>query len=814
MSSKCVLRVLPVLLSLAITIASAGEAAAATTWLVPGNGSNTCTIVSPNCNTIAQAVTASSSGDTISIGAGTFSVPSAIALTKSLTIVGAGIGTTFVQPTSTAFSVRTSNITFSDFTVRNGATGIAFQSAASDNTQITRVSFDGQTSRGIDISLGAAFPVTNVAITDCAFATSNIGLRMSSTSQVTGLAITGTSFTGNAYGIYQANDGNTSKLANLAIGTCTFTNNTNYAIYAEEMVDSTIANSTFTGGATAISLLKFYSSNATPMSNIDISGNQFSGFKGNAMDIEMYGLGLGTPGLTIEGNTITKDVGIETVPAAVYVRLHPTQTNGQVDFIDNTITATGAFGAGTAVYGVQLAGNGPVSFTGNVIDGGNVGGSGTTPPSSGIFIQSKSGSTIMPATTVITASCNRIQDFHNGVSVFDSVAGAYGGLSVGASVTLTDNAILGNDSGVDTGAAAPTIDAENNYWGCPAGPTDPACDDVVGNVDANPFRTVIAPCVPCLQDFECNDGVICNGAETCDLGTNQCVAGTFAASGTACDDGSFCTLDDQCDGNGACSMSTPVDCDDVNPCTDDSCDSQAGGFLCQHVNNGSCIGPNCGNMVVDAGESCDPPNLATGPNGQPICRLDCTSCGDGVVQANDSETCDDGNTVSGCRPDKPQKPLDDCLNNCAKPICADPARIKFSSHDVPDLFTFHGRLISDVPVDFVNNHFVIELRDTAGRVVQRFSLLSGSIEVQNATSVRYKNRSARDSGGVYQVKAKAGDGYYVLTLKAYGDLSTAVADMTTHVYVGGDEWVVRGLWTAQSAKGWKLSNKATFLPVP
>ena len=31
--------------------------AAATTWLVPGNGSNTCTTGSPNCNTIGQAVT-------------------------------------------------------------------------------------------------------------------------------------------------------------------------------------------------------------------------------------------------------------------------------------------------------------------------------------------------------------------------------------------------------------------------------------------------------------------------------------------------------------------------------------------------------------------------------------------------------------------------------------------------------------------------------------------------------------------------------------------------------------------------------------
>ena len=53
----------------------------------------------------------------------------------------------------------------------------------------------------------------------------------------------------------------------------------------------------------------------------------------------------------------------------------------------------------------------------------------------------------------------------------------------------------------------------------------------------------------------------------------------------------------------------------------------------------------------------------------------------------------------------------------------------------------------------------------------------------------------------------------MVSLKAYGDLSNAVADMSTHAYVGSDEWVVRGLWTKQGTKGWKLSNKEAFLPV-
>lgn len=53
----------------------------------------------------------------------------------------------------------------------------------------------------------------------------------------------------------------------------------------------------------------------------------------------------------------------------------------------------------------------------------------------------------------------------------------------------------------------------------------------------------------------------------------------------------------------------------------------------------------CGDGVIDAGETCDPPNFALGPNGQIICRSDCTACGDGIVDHDDFETCDDGPTA-------------------------------------------------------------------------------------------------------------------------------------------------------------------------
>jgi hypothetical protein len=63
----------------------------------------------------------------------------------------------------------------------------------------------------------------------------------------------------------------------------------------------------------------------------------------------------------------------------------------------------------------------------------------------------------------------------------------------------------------------------------------------------------------------------------------------------------------------------------------------------------------CGDGVIDAGETCDPPNLTLDPvTGQVRCRIDCTACGDGVVQSNDLESCDLGSpTTCGF-----------CLNSC------------------------------------------------------------------------------------------------------------------------------------------------------
>lgn len=572
-------------LVVALVAVAAPSMALATTWAVPGTGSNVCTVANPNCNTIAQAVTASSSGDAISIGAGSFPVASAIALTKTLTISGAGIGTTFVQPTAGAFSVRTSNIVFRDFTLQNGTTGIAFQSAASDNTQITRVQFSGQTSRGIDVSLAATFPVTNVAVADCQFAVPGIAIRTSSTAQVAGFTITGTTFTGGTYALYVANDNSTSRFSGLTVQNSTFTNvgtsGNSYVVYAEELRDAVIEDSTFTGGRSGIGLLKFYATSGVAASNIVVRRNAFSGFTGNALDLEVY-LGGATPGvglenpIVIQDNTFQKNVAISISSPAIFVRLPAELTNAAVNIQDNDIALSGTFGAATQAHGIQLRGNGPIVLTGNTIDGGNVGGTGTTPPSSGIYVQSQAASTslpsgtftnVMPATVSISASCNRILGFRNAVSIWDSIANVYGGLQAGAAVTLSSNVFTGNDLGVVSAAAAPTIAAEGNYWGCPAGPTDPACDGIQGNVDADPFASAVPTCVGCTTNAECDDGLFCTGSETCNAGACVAGGGDPCTGGAACENVCNEAADDCIVPSGTVCRAAAGDCDVAETCS-------------------------------------------------------------------------------------------------------------------------------------------------------------------------------------------------------------------------------------------------------
>jgi hypothetical protein len=125
-------------------------------------------------------------------------------------------------------------------------------------------------------------------------------------------------------------------------------------------------------------------------------------------------------------------------------------------------------------------------------------------------------------------------------------------------------------------------------------------------------------CVPRCQPGLCDDGNPCTD-DSCDPATG-CVR---VINTRPCDDGDACTTNDICDG-GYCRAGTATDCNDNNSCTDDSCNPASG---CAHANNanacddgnactthdtcggGACVGGaplNCDDDNCCTADSCSP----------------------------------------------------------------------------------------------------------------------------------------------------------------------------------------------------------------
>jgi len=129
------------------------------------------------------------------------------------------------------------------------------------------------------------------------------------------------------------------------------------------------------------------------------------------------------------------------------------------------------------------------------------------------------------------------------------------------------------------------------------------------------------PVAGCTADAECDDGLACNGTETCHPLSHRCQAG----AAMACDDGVPCTADACNEGSDLCEH-TPADvlCDDGNLCTDDTCAATQG---CRHENNAA---------ACSDGDAC-----TTGD-----------TCAAGACKAGPALACDDGVpcTTDACDP--------------------------------------------------------------------------------------------------------------------------------------------------------------------
>ena len=177
-----------------------------------------------------------------------------------------------------------------------------------------------------------------------------------------------------------------------------------------------------------------------------------------------------------------------------------------------------------------------------------------------------------------------------------------------------------------------TTDACNAATGCThAGNTGP-CDDGNG-------CTVADVCGPqgCVsgKPKDCDDSNPCT-ADTCAPSTGDCVHDGKPLADSPCDaDGSVCTAGDACLG-GSCKAGKAVVCDDLNPCTNDSCDAKTG---CSYADVGS--------------KACDDGDLCTVGD----------VCTKGSCSAGSPKSCDDGNP---CTQDACIAANGSCSNDGAK----------------------------------------------------------------------------------------------------------------------------------------------------
>jgi hypothetical protein len=209
--------------------------------------------------------------------------------------------------------------------------------------------------------------------------------------------------------------------------------------------------------------------------------------------------------------------------------------------------------------------------------------------------------------------------------------------------------------------------------------TDDSCEPLIGCV----FTPNVAPCEEgdlCTVNDICAGGVctpgtpaVCDDLDVCtDDSCDSALGCVTTPNSLACDDLNACTANDVC-ADSTCNPGTPVICDDTNTCTDDSCDPAIGCIFAVKSDGTFCSDGNACTRF----ESCQSGTCA---GGQPLTCDDnnvCTndSCDSLIGCRFDQVSCDDGNpcTLDTCHPLQGcQSQLDGDTDGDGQPNICDP----------------------------------------------------------------------------------------------------------------------------------------------
>jgi hypothetical protein len=467
----------------------------------------TCPSSPCSASLIQTAINGASSGDTITVGPGTYT--GSITVNKSVYLAGPNDGVDPVTGTRSAeaildangssaatVTISTSNVTVTGFTIQ-GSSGGGYPSAgitAPSNAQGSAIEYNIITHNYNGIldlgGTGATIAVVHNWIYDNSSALFGHSCFGAGTTRCNGIFI-GANFSSlviednsiDESGLPAAFATHFQRAMSIdpsAQGTLTLSHNT-------LLNSSTLGN--VTGSATNNDIsgdfgIRLYGG----VSDFTIAANTFSGLFSNAI-VEDHNYNTN---ITITANTITQDIGdIQYDAGWVYgtnadAAIDLDHVKGAVTVTGNTVTYSGvypssAFFTNLSVVGIHIRSNATgagvtYDISGNTLDGGNVGGADTAALSLDSGVALPSGS----------VNGNLFRRFTNGVN--DSSVATY---TLGSGNCITGNSSYGFS------ASGGAVNAQHNWWGSANGPslTGPGTTIGYGNpvtsgtVDASSFLT-------------------------------------------------------------------------------------------------------------------------------------------------------------------------------------------------------------------------------------------------------------------------------------------------------------------------------------
>ena len=243
--------------------------------------------------------------------------------------------------------------------------------------------------------------------------------------------------------------------------------------------------------------------------------------------------------------------------------------------------------------------------------------------------------------------------------------------------------------------------------------------------------------------LDCNDNNPCTD-DSCDPATG-CV---HTDNTSPCNDGNACTTNDTC-GGGSCHGGAPPVCDDGNVCTTDTCDPATGCVFTNNTNpcndgNACTTNDTCGGGTCNGG----PPPVCDDGN---VCTTDTCAPATGCVFTNNTVPCSDGNacttgdTCGGgvCNPGGPTN-CDD--GQCCTIDSCDPATgCVHTANTAPPVFTSQPSL-GTCPVLWPPNHKVANFTVAGTGAAATSACGIASIQFASCTSSQPENGTGVGDG--------------------------------------------------------------------